>query len=285
MPFQIYKGGLKPPYPSFSHPRLYVDDFLARGPVTPPVPQTIGYYQRVLDQGGFPMDMNGPDPSNPPQVPDGIGDCGLAGPDHLQMALNAYAHGSCASWGNDTLLALYHELGGYVLGDPATDQGTSLQDNLQFWRREGVPLPGGGTDKILFFGALKPGSWLRPERMQALQAFGGILYGHNWPESAETQFPGPLTYVPGSPDAGGHCTVQLGERTGIDEVSDCCWGKIVPASTGFLLHTVTEAWVVGTQDFIELNGRNPSGIDVEGINEALAALTSQPNPMGLYRVL
>jgi hypothetical protein len=284
VPFQTYKGGLLPPHPSFSHPRLYVDDFIAR--VKPGGPQVVDYCQLVLDHGGFPMDLNGPDPSNPPQIPDGIGDCGLAGPDHLQMALNAYAHGGqFASWGNETLLSAYEHLAGYQLGDESTDNGLNLQDVLGFWRSEGFPAASGSQDKILFFGALRPGSWFRAERMQALRAFGGILYGHQWPESAEQQFPGALTYVPGSPNAGGHCTVQLGELTGENEIRDCCWGQVVPASTGFLLHTVAEAWVVGTMDFVERNGDNPSGIDLAGMNEALAQLTRTSNPLGLRSIL
>ena len=148
------------------------------------------------------------------------------------MALNAYAHNEFASWGNDALLKLYGQTGGYVLGDESTDNGTSLQDNLGLWRNEGVPLPGGGTDKILFFGALRPGSWFRAERMQAMRAFGGIIYGHQWPESAEHQFPNALTYIPGSANAGGHCTVQLGELTGENEIRDCCWGKTCPPAPG-----------------------------------------------------
>lgn len=283
MPFQTYKGGLRPPHPSFARPRLYVDDFLAG--VKPGGPAVVDYYQQVLDQGGFPMDMNGPDPSNPPQIPGGIGDCALAGPDHLQMALNAYAHGSFASWGNETLLSAYEHLGGYQLGDESTDNGLVLQDVMEFWRNEGFPAAGGGTDKILFFGALRPGSWFRAQRMQAMRAFGGIIYGHQWPESAEHQFPGALTYIPGSANAGGHCTVQLGELTGENEIRDCCWGQIVSASTGFLLHTVTEAWVAGTADFVELNGRNPSGLDMAGMNDALAQLTGQANPLGLKSIL
>lgn len=283
MPFVTYKGGLLPPHPSFSHPRLYVDDFLAG--VKPGGPAEIDYYSRVLDAGGFPMDLNGPDPSNPPQIPDGIGCCGVAGPDHLQMALNAYAHGDFASWGNEGILRTYSAWGGYVLGDPSTDNGTNLQDNLSAWRHDGVERADGSTDKILFFGALRPGSWLRPERVQALRAFGGIIYGHQWPESAEHQFPNPLTYIPGSPAAGGHCTVQLGELTGMNEVRDCCWGAIVSASTAFLLHSVVEAWVVGTMDFIELNGQNPSGLDLDGMNEALSSLTGEANPLKLSHIL
>lgn len=275
MPFQQYKGGLLPPYPSHARPRLYVDDFLTG--VKPGGPVEIDYYSQVP---AFPMDMNGPDPSNPGQIPDGIGICGWAGPDHIQMAWNQYAHGKCASWGNDTLLQLYGATGGYVLGDASTDNGTRLQDNLDYWRKEGV-----NGDKILFFGALRPGSWFRAERVAALRAFGGILLGHSWPESAETQFPGPLTYVPSSPAAGGHCTVQLGELTGMNEVRDCCWGQIVPASTGFLLHTVVEAWVIGSSDFIEVNGRNPSGVDLAGMNEALGELTRTSNPLKIRTIL
>jgi hypothetical protein len=226
------------------------------------------------------MDLNGPDPSNPAGMENGAGTCGIAGMDHLQMAWNQATRGSCASWGNDTVLSLYEYLSGYLRGDPTTDKGTILQDNLNFWRKEGV-----NRDKILFFGALRPGSWLRPERIKALQAFGGLYLGINVPESAEQAFPGDWVYVPRSPLAGPHCVVQHGELLGWHEARLSSWGAIVKAATGFLMHTIEEAWVVGASDFIEVNGKNPSGLDVAGMNDALGVLTDTSNPLGLKTIL
>jgi hypothetical protein len=277
--FTQFKGGLQAPYADFEKPRLYVDDFLL-----PAASQRYGEIDWTTGVTDWGMDMNGPDPSNPPQIPGGIGICGWAGPDHLQMAITAATGGTPASWGNDALLHMYELTGGYRLGDPSTDNGTVLQDNLGAWRKAGVPAPS-GDDRILAFGALKPGSWLRPERIQALSAFAGIIFGHNLPQSAEQQFPGPWTYVPGSPVAGGHCTVQLREIHGTDEIGLATWGRIVSAQTRFLLSTVVEAWVVFDTDFVERNGRNPAGLDVTGMNEALASLTRQSNPLNLRPIL
>lgn len=278
--FERYKGGRKPPHNPVEHPRLWIDPFLtgvALPEAAPGQRVAIDYFSKV---GTWPMDLNGPDPSNPAGMEGGAGTCGIAGMDHLQMAWNAYAQDSCESWGNETVLQLYEQLGGYVRGDESTDQGTVLQDNLDFWRKEGV-----NGEKILFFGSLHPGSWLRPERQLALQAFGGLYLGLNLPQSAEEQFPEPWTYRRGSPFVGRHCVTQHGELIGRNEVKLGSWAKIVPASQNFLLHTVEEAWVAAHPDFIEANGRNPSGIDLEGINEALASLTRTSNPLKLRHIL
>lgn len=271
MGFEIYKGGRKPPHNPVERPRLWLDPFLTGVHLPEAAPGqrvAIDYYSEV---GTWPMGLN-----------DRLGTCGVVGMDHLQMAWNAYAQGSCASWGDETILGLYEQLGGYVPGDESTDQGTVLQDNLDFWRKEGV-----NGEKILFFGSLHPGSWLRPERQLALQAFGGLYLGVNLPESAEQQFMdgSPWHYEHGSPLAGGHCVVQHGELIGRDEVRVSSWAKIVPASQSFLLHTCEEAWVVAHPDWIEANGRNPTGIDLEGINDALASLTGTSNPLNLRHIL
>jgi len=282
MPFETYKGGRRPPHPLYAKPRLWMDDFLTPVQVHPAAADPsaraeIDYFSAV---GGFPMDLNGPDPSNPAEIAGGIGDCGIAGMDHIQMAWNAYAHGKATSWGSETVLSLYEHLGGYVYGQPETDQGTVLQDNLQFWRQEGV-----NGDKILFYGALRPGSWLRPERIKSLQAFGGIYLGLNLPQSAERAFPGDWVYVPRSPEAGGHCVVQHGELLGWHEARLSSWGAVVKASPGFLQHTIEEAWVVAAPDFIDVNGRNPSGLDIAGIQSALKELTGESNPLQLKTIL
>lgn len=282
MAFEIYQGGRLPPHPLFARPRLWIDDFLTPVELHPAVADPssrteIDYFSKA---GPFPMDLNGPDPSNPAGLEQGCGDCGIAGMDHIQMAWNAYAHGKGTSWGNDQVLSLYEYLSGYRRGDPATDVGTVLQDNLQFWRTHGI-----GTSKILFYGALRPGSWLRPERIKALQAFGGIYLGLSLPVSAEQAFPGDWVYVPRSPLAGGHCMVQLGELLGWHEARLAGWGAVVKASTGFLQHTIEEAWVIAAPDFIEVNGRNPSGLDIAGIQAAMKELTGELNPLGLKTIL
>ena len=280
LPFTIYKGGRRPAYPDFYKPRIWADDFAPSLDVMrdATADQTADWASLVTD---WPMDLNGPDPSNPPQIPDGIGDCGIAGMDHLQLSDHAYGDGNVRPWSTDTLLGVYHATGGYVLGDESTDNGTNLQDNLQFWKRNTIE-----GDQILAYAALRPGSWFRAERVYYQQVFGSLYLGHNWPQSAEQQAQDgePFTVIPGSPSAGGHCTTQAAELNEMDEVRLPCWGALRPATRGFFMATVEEAWVVITQATLERNGSNQYGYDMQAMNQAISSLTGQSNPLKLKTI-
>lgn len=68
------------------------------------------------------MMANGPSPDNPPQIPDGVGDCTCAGLAHNIQVITLDG-GSVVTPSTASILAEYGTLDGYVLGDPATDQG------------------------------------------------------------------------------------------------------------------------------------------------------------------
>lgn len=253
---------VKPPHPDFYKPRLWLDDFAPN--VIPPDSTTANWASRVPS---FPMDLN-----------DQLGDCGITGMDHYQMSESQYGSGSSTSWGDSTCLQLYEQLGGYVQGDPSTDNGTVLQDNLNFWRNNAI-----NGSKILAFGALR--SWNWRQRLHALHAFGPGYIGMSLPQSAEQQFPGDWTLVPGSPPAGGHCVTIAAELMSTDDIRLTTWGAVVKASRAFFMATVSEYWVIITEAGIERNGVNQYGWDVTGMNEALAALTGQSNPLKLKTIV
>jgi len=262
MPF-THHPCLKPPHPDDTHPRLWLDDFMPKA--EPPDGPVADWFSGI----SFPMDLN-----------DQVGDCGIAAMDHYQMSMDAFGSGSCASWGDGTCQQLYETLGGYVPGDPSTDQGTNLQDNLTWWRHNPVK----GTE-ILAFGAMRLGTWLRPERLHALHAFGPGYIGGLLPQSAEQQFPGDWTVVPGSPPAGGHAVTEAGEVLGTDDVRFTSWGAVVKASRAFFMQFVTEYWCIIDAQGIERNGANQYGWDITGMNEALTALTGQVNVLKLTTIV
>lgn len=259
LPFE-HHACLKPPHPDFYRPRLWLDDFVPKNVE----PQTADWWTGVPD---FPMDLN-----------DSLGDCGIAGMDHHQMSESQFGSGTCQSWGEATCLTLYEQLGGYVPGNPETDNGTVLQDNLDFWRKNAID-----GSQILAYGALR--TWRRAARVHALRVFGPGYIGLMLPVSAEQQFPNAWTLVPGSPPAGGHCVTQAGEVLGTNEIRLTTWGDLISASTGFFMATVSEYWVIITEAGIERNGANQYGWDIAGMNEALAALTGQSNPLRLTTIL
>jgi hypothetical protein len=62
------------------------------------------------------------------------------------------------------------------------------------------------------------------------------------------------------------------------------WGAARKAYTGFMMAALEEYWLIGDSQFIERNGRNPSGFDLEAMNEALASLTRTSNPLNLRKI-
>lgn len=287
MTFDIYKGGRLPPHPESTHPRVHIDDFFDRPTLMKWFAQAEAAGELTVDwRGNIPvdgwgMDANGPDPTAPPVIADtGVGDCGIAGMDHWQMAINAGQGRAWTSWGSPFCVNLYEVLGDYKLGDPSTDNGTVLQDNLTYWRKteiNGVQLTG--------FGELTPGSWDRPSRVATMRMFGPLYTGVNLQNAQETQFPGPWLWVPNGSIAGGHCIDQTAELTGTDECQDASWGASVAANTAFQFDATEEVWALLTAESVEANGDNPYGFDMAQLNEAIAAMTGDTNPLGLRKIL
>jgi hypothetical protein len=257
MAFNRFAGGLLEAHLDDTHPRLWMDQFLE--PLEIDIPDTVDYCSKVTK---WEMDGN-----------DEVGDCVIACIDHARVGLSTYAAGKALkSWGTDLSKETYFGLTG------GQDTGLNIQDTLGKWRNEGL-----NGEEILAFGALRPGTWNRPERVKAMTLFGGLILGGPLPESAEEQFPGPWEPVPGSPIAGGHCTWACAESRKKDEIRIISWGAAVPSNKAFFMDYVSEAWVIITQDFIDQEGKSPSGLDLQGLNEELASLTSQSNPLGLKK--
>ncbi|HTW88266.1 MAG TPA: hypothetical protein VMD75_09680 [Candidatus Binataceae bacterium] len=68
---------------------------------------------------------------------DQIGDCTCAGLGHIVMAVTANTDGIVIP-SDDEVLAMYEEVGGYQPGNPATDQGATELDALNFMRNVGL---------------------------------------------------------------------------------------------------------------------------------------------------
>jgi len=269
MPFRIYSGGRKPPHPDDTHPRAWVQDVwdtaALESSVAPADSDDWGSAV-PLDQWG--MDGN-----------DAVGDCGLAGLDHWQMAVTSRIEGRWSAWGTDGCLQLYGILGGYVPGDPSTDNGTVLQDNLNFWRHN--PIAG---VELLGYAALRPGSWTRAVRTGMMQVAGPLYKGLTLQEDQEQQFPEAWHWVPGGVIAGGHCTIQVAELHGPDEAEDVSWGAGVRCNTQFIADATEEMWILFTEQSVDAAGRNPYGYSLADMNARIAALTSERNPLRLTSI-
>jgi hypothetical protein len=144
---------------------------------------------------------------------------------------------------------------------------------LDYWRKVGV-----GGHKILAFAQV---DFRNPDELrQALNIFGNIYLGIDFPNTAMDQFnngrPWDLAY--GAYSEGGHAI-----NAGYYDVSDglwkvVTWGQVQPMTQAFFDKYVEEAWVVISQEWLDANGRNPEGIDMQTLGDEFTRITGELNP-------
>lgn len=225
----------------------------------------------------WPMYCNGADPGNPPASPDGIGDCTIAEASHAFTALGVYAGKEQVLFADEEIIAAYSAISGYDPSTGANDNGCQMQDVLAYLRSTGLADVNGQVHKVTAYAALGDPTDISL-MSQVLKTFGYVYLGLDLPQSAEEQFgTEPWTYVPWSPTLGGHCVGlhrrdPYGTKVGVFQLAS--WGALQPATIGFLRHTVTEAWAVITQDWIEANGATCDGIMLAQLESDMALVGS-----------
>lgn len=236
------KLGRGRPHPVETHPRVFLDDYMAFSAL-PTAPPTV---DRLTKVPNWPMYMN-----------DQLGDCVEACVGHQIQAVTSYASTE-VTVPDSAVLKLYEDAAGYVPGDPSTDNGTVIQDALQVWHDSGVQ---GHT--IAAFAELSNLSW--PKLKQCLYLFGTVHLGINCPQSALDQFDmgSPVwSYQAGSPIAGGHAIPlqKVTPYTGVKGIlSVVTWGESIRMTTKFASEYIEEAWVVLTHDWVAQNGNDIDG--------------------------
>lgn len=181
----------------------------------------------------FLMLGNGPDPTCT-TYPDGVGDCGFAGRQHVKMA-KAACYGETETWEtSDELVAEY------LAYDHGQDQGVVLADVLLAWYQSG---------KILAFA---PVDHTDPAAVDsAMQEFKGVVTGVNLTDDAEQLFSEgqPWTVANGEqPDPGlGHCIAKM-KADGQDRDGYVSWGALQAATREWSAACVVECWVVLTSE-------------------------------------
>ena len=207
------------------------------------------------------------------------GDCVEAGVGHVVEQDTRYATGAEQVVTDAATLDLYSALTGFNPDDPNTDQGTVVQDALDYWRKTGVFTDSAGkTHKIAAFAAVTLTDFNEIEN--AVDLFGQVVIGFNFPDSAMNQFNAgqPWTVVKGSPIDGGHCVVLVGYDANWLYVLTC--GAVQKMARAFWTTYVDEAWVVVTQETIKTQGANAYGgvVDLATLGSDFSDLTGDPNP-------
>jgi hypothetical protein len=260
-----FRGGRLPNDPA--KPRLMLGRYLT-GAALPAAPQRVNWDVKV---SAFGMLGN-----------DSWGDCHWAASSHTLQTLTANAGTEIAPTTADTLKA-YAEATGFNQhagppGSNPTDQGTVMQDGLDYWRKTGLPV-GAARHKIVAFAQVDHRN--TSELEQAIALFGEILLGIQFPAAAMDQFNAgqPWDVVKGSPIEGGHaiCTARYdaNSRTPWTVVT---WGKEQPVTQAFMDAYLEEAWAVVSQEWVSATGLTPSGLNLQTFGEDFATLTGEPNP-------
>jgi hypothetical protein len=195
------------------------------------------------------------------------GDCTCAGVMHLIQALS-YNVNKPIQPTTAEALALYTATTGFDVnagpsGSNPTDNGAACTTVLDYWQKTGVTA-GGALHKIVGYASLDVSS-LAQLRYAAF-TFGGLYLGINCPAECQRNTNN-WDFAPGLPIEGGHCIVQLGQ--GADGGHVDSWGMNIPVSNQFILGYVDEAYVVISPDWLNQQGKSPSGLDLDGLLAAM----------------
>lgn len=246
-----FRHGRKPPHTESARPRLKLAHFLTGA--LPPVPATVDYLSKVTD---WPMYGN-----------DRYGDCVFAMIGHTIEAATTYGQGTTVKVTDTDVLKGYSDVTGFDPDDPSTDQGTVIQDALDYWRKTGI-----GGHKILAFAQVDHTNMAEVDA--ALYLFGHIQVGINFPASAMDQFNNgqPWDVVRRSPIEGGHA-IDMGSKNEV-----VTWAQRQQFTPAFWNTYVEEAWVAITPEWYDAAGRNPEGIDAAALGDGFTQLTGEPSP-------
>lgn len=192
---------------------------------------------------------------------DEIGDCTCAGAGHLIMTWTANA-GVLYTPPDNEILKAYEATGGYIPGDPSTDNGATELDVLNYWRRNGI-----AGHKIGAFVSINP------RNIQHLKIaawlFGGIYTGVMLTQSdMDAIQSGENTWrYNKSPFIGGHAVPAIGyNNKGFQFIT---WGMVQTATYEWVYNRVEEAYAIISHDWIKNTGKAPSGFDINQLSNDL----------------
>jgi len=194
---------------------------------------------------------------------DQLGDCTCAAIGHLIQYWTA-ANGKQVILSDDEIVSLYSAVGGYVPGQPSTDNGAVEMDVLNYWRKN--PICG---NSLYAFAYLD--SKVIKEAKEAIYYFGGAYLGFNLPLSAQDQdiwdVPFFGTIGKGKPGGwGGHAVPAVAYDS--KYIYIITWGAIKKVTWPFYTTYCDETYALLAQDWV-MNALSPSGFALNALTEDL----------------
>jgi hypothetical protein len=207
---------------------------------------------------------------------DTLGDCVIACMGHIEGVLTGNTGGSPTILTEKQVIALYSAIGGYVPGNPATDNGCDEQTALDYWREPGLF---GDTYEGIITAYMSVDGANMLEVRTALWLFENLVFGVALPDSWVNPMPSASGFwwgTGGAPDPNnGHCFAGVGYNpTGV-QIST--WGMVGNITHGAIKKYTTsgggELYCVLSQDAIDkATAKAPNGFDFATLSADLARL-------------
>jgi hypothetical protein len=201
---------------------------------------------------------------------DKLGCCVISAAAHMVQEWTAYA-GNEQRLSDADVLKGYEDVGGYVPGDPTTDNGCDMITALNYWRQTGF-----GGHKIYAYASVNPRN--EKEVEQATWLFGNLFVGLALPISAQQstdwEVPSEGLTGDGSPGSwGGHCISSISNSD--KGQTDVTWGGTIWETKGFRRSYCDELFAILTQDWIDaLTQQAASGFNLAQLQADLKALAA-----------
>jgi hypothetical protein len=218
----------------------------------PPAPPSKSYWEYRVKN--YPMFSN-----------DVLGDCVLAAGGHMEEAWSAHTGPEVVLTDAD-IIAAYEAVGGYVPGDPSTDNGTAITDFLEWWQTTGL-----AGIKIAGWASINPHSIDNVKK--GVYLFGGIDIGIQVPQSAMDQNAAGKAWdmVPNDGGiVGGHSIPVLGY--GAEGCTCITWGMLQQMSWEWFQAYCDEAYCVISPNWLAQSGEAPNHLNLAELQADLATI-------------
>lgn len=200
---------------------------------------------------------------------DNLGDCTCAAVGHIIQQWTAENEDQVILQ-DSVIEKLYEAVGGYVPGEPNTDNGAVLLDVLNYWTKNTV-----ATHKLGAYVAVDPK--IAEEVKNSVFYFGNVYVGVELPLSAQDQdvwsVPFTRTLGKGKPNSWGGHAIPI---VAYDEDTLTCitWGAFKKMTWDFFHTYCDEAFALLSPDWLAKDGRSPVGFNIDQLQADILLINS-----------
>jgi len=197
---------------------------------------------------------------------DTLGDCTCAAVGHAIQVWSFNAGGTTITPPDADIEKLYEEAGGYVPGNPATDNGAVIQTVLTDWLNG--PVDGNQLTAFVEIDQRRPANVKR-----AIWESACVDIGFDVPAFMNMN-PGATWDVDPSGDntiIGGHSVILVGYQSDGTYILES-WGDIYFMTPAFMEQFCDEAYMLADKSWVEGTGNTPAGLNILQLEALMQAM-------------